>query len=91
MTPLVHLELIDIHNAELRRTGSVHDVARLARRVGARSLGVVLSGRGARGLAHLGVLDELVGAGARIDRVGGTSMGARSSPACSPPGRARPT
>ncbi|MDN5858322.1 MAG: patatin-like phospholipase family protein [Pseudonocardia sp.] len=56
--------------------GSREDVARLARRVGARSVGVVLSGGGARGLAHIGVLDELLRAGMRIDRVGGTSMGA---------------
>ncbi len=56
--------------------GSRADVARMARRVAARSLGVVLSGGGARGLAHIGVLDELVRAGADIDRVGGTSMGA---------------
>jgi NTE family protein len=56
--------------------GSRADVARMARRVTARSLGVVLSGGGARGLAHIGVLDELVRAGACIDRVGGTSMGA---------------
>ncbi|HXV91727.1 MAG TPA: patatin-like phospholipase family protein, partial [Pseudonocardia sp.] len=55
---------------------SLDDVARLARRVSGRALGVVLSGGGARGLAHIGVLDELVRAGARIDRIGGTSMGA---------------
>jgi len=37
---------------------------------------LVLSGGGARGLAHVGVLDELQRAGIVIDRVGGTSMGA---------------
>jgi predicted acylesterase/phospholipase RssA len=52
------------------------DVARLARRVRGRALGLVLSGGGARGLAHLGVIDELRRAGAVVDRVGGTSMGA---------------
>ncbi|WP_166658161.1 patatin-like phospholipase family protein [Actinokineospora alba] len=52
------------------------DIARLARRVSGRALGLVLSGGGARGLAHLGVIDVLLRAGARIDRVGGTSMGA---------------
>jgi NTE family protein len=52
------------------------DLARLARRVCGRSLGVVLSGGGARGLAHIGVLDELRRAGLRWDRIGGTSMGA---------------
>lgn len=52
------------------------DIARLARRVSGRALGLVLSGGGARGLAHLGVIDVLRRAGAPIDRVGGTSMGA---------------
>ncbi|MEA2828406.1 MAG: hypothetical protein QOG43_2845 [Actinomycetota bacterium] len=51
------------------------DVARLARRLVGRSLGVVLSGGGARGFAHIGVLDVLVGAGFEIDRLGGCSMG----------------
>ncbi|MGE3284535.1 MAG: DHA2 family efflux MFS transporter permease subunit [Pseudonocardia sp.] len=52
------------------------DVARLARRVTGRAVGLVLSGGGARGLAHIGVVDVLRRAGAPIDRVGGTSMGA---------------
>ena len=52
------------------------DVERLARRVIGTSVGAVLSGGGARGFAHLGALAELVDAGIRIDRVGGTSMGA---------------
>ncbi len=52
------------------------DVARLARRLAGRALGLVLSGGGARGLAHIGVADELQRAGIVIDRVGGTSMGA---------------
>ena len=54
----------------------VDDVARLARRLAARAVGLVLSGGGARGLAHIGVVDELRRAGIVIDRVGGTSMGA---------------
>lgn len=37
---------------------------------------LVLSGGGSRALAHLGVLDELLNLGARIDLVVGTSMGA---------------
>jgi len=36
----------------------------------------VLSGGGARGFAHIGVLEELQAAGIEIDRVGGCSMGA---------------
>jgi EmrB/QacA subfamily drug resistance transporter len=52
------------------------DVARLARRLSGRSLGIVLSGGGARALSHIGVLEELVAAGIEIDRVAGVSMGA---------------
>jgi predicted acylesterase/phospholipase RssA len=48
----------------------------LARRLAGRSLGVVLSGGGARAFAHIGVLEELLAAGLEVDRVGGVSMGA---------------
>jgi predicted acylesterase/phospholipase RssA len=51
-------------------------VRRLARRLAGRAVGLVLSGGGARGLAHLGVVEALEGAGLQIDRWGGTSMGA---------------
>ena len=51
-------------------------VARAVRRVTGRSLGLVLSGGGARGLAHVGVAQVLADAGITIDRVGGCSMGA---------------
>jgi predicted acylesterase/phospholipase RssA/CRP-like cAMP-binding protein len=51
-------------------------VARLARRLAGRSIGVVLSGGGARAFAHLGALEELRAAGVAIDRVAGVSMGA---------------
>jgi NTE family protein len=47
----------------------------LARRLAGRSLGLVLSGGGARALAHLGVVEELRAAGLRFDRVGGVSLG----------------
>ena len=47
-----------------------------ARRLARRSIGVVLSGGGARGFAHIGVLEELAAAGVEIDRVGGVSCGA---------------
>ena len=46
-----------------------------ARRLAGRSLGLVLSGGGARALAHLGALDELNDAGLRFDRVAGVSLG----------------
>jgi NTE family protein len=50
-------------------------VARIARRLAGRSIGLVLSGGGARAFTHLGVLDELAAAGVTIDRVAGCSMG----------------
>jgi len=52
------------------------DIERIARRLAGRSVGVVLSGGGARAFAHLGVLDVLLEAGLTVDRVGGVSMGA---------------
>lgn len=51
-------------------------IASLARRIAGRSLGLVLAGGGARGLAHFGVYEELTRAGVVIDRFGGTSAGA---------------
>jgi NTE family protein len=39
-------------------------------------VGVVLSGGGAKGFAHIGVLKVLEQAGVKIDYIGGTSMGA---------------
>lgn len=39
-------------------------------------VGLVLSGGGAKGLAHIGVLKMIEEAGIRIDYIGGTSMGA---------------
>ncbi len=50
-------------------------VRAVGRRLAGRAIGVVLSGGGARGLAHLGVLEELEAAGVTIDRVGGASQG----------------
>ncbi|OBI88971.1 patatin-like phospholipase family protein [Mycobacterium sp. 1245805.9] len=51
-------------------------IGALARRIAGRSLGLVLGGGGARGLAHYGVYEELTRAGVVIDRFGGTSSGA---------------
>ena len=39
-------------------------------------VGLVLSGGGAKGFAHIGVLKEIEKAGIQIDYIGGTSMGA---------------
>jgi predicted acylesterase/phospholipase RssA len=52
------------------------DVARIARRLSGHSVGIVLSGGGARAFSHVGVLGELAAAGVTIDRVVGVSMGA---------------
>jgi predicted acylesterase/phospholipase RssA/CRP-like cAMP-binding protein len=48
----------------------------LARRLAGRSVGLVLSGGGARALAHIGVLEELEAAGVTVDRIGAVSLGA---------------
>ena len=60
----------------IRRAEFAADVARLARRLAGTSVGMVLSGGGARAFAHIGVLEELTAAGVTIDRVAGVSMGA---------------
>ena len=39
-------------------------------------IGLVLSGGGAKGLAHIGVLKIIDSLGIKIDYIGGTSMGA---------------
>jgi predicted acylesterase/phospholipase RssA/CRP-like cAMP-binding protein len=57
------------------RSGSSSDVARLARLASGHGYGLVLSGGGARGFAHLGVLRALEERGVPIDQVAGCSMG----------------
>jgi NTE family protein len=52
------------------------DAARLARVIARRSIGLVLSGGGARAYAHMGVVRALREAGLPFDVIGGTSMGA---------------
>ncbi len=54
----------------------LHDTHRLARLLARRSLGIVLSGGGARGFAAIGMVRALHEHGYDIDRVGGTSIGA---------------
>ncbi len=58
------------------RLGSGDDYARLGRRLLGRANGLVLSGGGARGFAHIGVLQAIQEAGLPIDYIAGTSMGA---------------
>jgi predicted acylesterase/phospholipase RssA/CRP-like cAMP-binding protein len=69
---------IDARSCQRIRAGADAggDAAALARRMTGRSVGLVLSGGGARGFAHIGVIEELQAAGITIDRVAGVSMGA---------------
>jgi predicted acylesterase/phospholipase RssA/CRP-like cAMP-binding protein len=60
----------------IRETEFGADIARVARRLAGTSVGIVLSGGGARAFSHIGVLEELTAAGVTIDRVAGVSMGA---------------
>ena len=54
---------------------ATRDIARIVRLLTGRAVGLVLSGGGARGFAHLGVVRALREHGVPIDLVGGTSMG----------------
>ncbi len=71
------LEVLAPREVQLLHRGS--DLGRsadiTARRLAGRSVGLVLSGGGARAFAHLGVLDELHAAGIVVDRIAGVSMG----------------
>jgi predicted acylesterase/phospholipase RssA/CRP-like cAMP-binding protein len=70
---LSRLRLRTLHHV---RMGEKRDFSRLARRLTGRAVGLVLSGGGARGFAHVGVIQALEEAGYEIDLIGGTSMGA---------------
>jgi NTE family protein len=63
---------VALHHHILERS----DVARMARLLTKRGVGLVLSGGGARGFAHLGVIRALRGARVPIDFIGGSSIGA---------------
>jgi NTE family protein len=52
------------------------DLARLVRRLSGHATGLVLSGGGARGFAHLGAIRALREAGYAFDWIGGASIGA---------------
>lgn len=52
----------------------LQDMARVARWMAGKAVGLVLSGGGSRGLAHLGVLHALDDAGVPVDVIGGTSQ-----------------
>lgn len=57
------------------RAGRAADFDRVVRRLRHRAVGIVLGGGGARGIAHVGVLQAIAEAGIEIDVVGGASMG----------------
>lgn len=58
------------------RKGNGADMARLARILSGRAVGLVLGGGGARGFAHLGVLRALEELGINVDMIGSASIGA---------------
>ena len=58
------------------RAGSVSDMARVARTVAGRPVGIVLGGGGARGFAAIGVYRAMAQLGMPVDVVGGASVGA---------------
>lgn len=58
------------------RPGHTRDIARIARSLTGRAVGLVLGGGGARGFAHIGALRAMEELGMQIDAVGGSSMGA---------------
>uniref|UniRef100_A0A7S0NQE9 Patatin n=1 Tax=Micromonas pusilla TaxID=38833 RepID=A0A7S0NQE9_MICPS len=58
------------------RLEAEEDLQRLARHIAGHAVGVVLTGGGGHGLAHLGALRALEDSGVPVDCVGGTSQGA---------------
>ena len=52
------------------------DFTRICRCLQGQSIGLVLGGGGARGAAHLGMLQSILEAGIPVDKVGGVSIGA---------------
>ncbi len=68
--------LADLPDVPHHHVQHPEDYSRLARVLTGRGVGLVLSGGGARGFAHIGVVKALREAGVPVDLVGGTSMGA---------------
>ena len=60
----------------VRPDAEAEGVARVARRLAGLSVGLALSGGGARSFSQIGVIEELAASGITVDRVCGTSMGA---------------
>ena len=70
------LDLLGAARMHPLRDGSEADLARLTRLLTGRTVGLVLSGGGARAYAHVGVLRALREANVPVDMIGGASMGA---------------
>ncbi len=64
-----------VHGHHNIRLSEARDIARLARYISHTSVGLVLAGGGARGLAQLGIYRALQERGIDVDFVGGTSIG----------------
>ena len=69
------LEKRNLHAHYHVRMGDSQHTARLARRLCGNARGIVFSGGGARGYAHLGVQKLIEEEGIEIDYIGGSSMG----------------
>ncbi|KAL0265014.1 phosphatidylcholine and lysophosphatidylcholine phospholipase [Diplodia seriata] len=61
-----------LYSADTHHKGDFH---RLSRRLCGKSVGLVLGGGGARGIAHIGIIRAMEEAGIPIDIIGGTSIG----------------
>ena len=68
---LIFLVLLFFHGANIRANSPVLDSTRIERP----KVGLVLSGGGAKGFAHIGVLKKIRDAGIEVDYISGTSMG----------------
>ncbi|HVB81133.1 MAG TPA: patatin-like phospholipase family protein [Candidatus Binataceae bacterium] len=69
------LSRLPVHFHSRIRIGNQEDVDRFGRFLTGRAVGLVLSGGGARGYGHIGVVKALREARIPIDLLGGTSMG----------------
>ena len=83
MISSIHSQLFSRYNRHVKKVlpSNIHsglrsDFARLGRRLLSKSIGLVLGGGGARGVAHVGIIRALEEVGVPIDMVGGTSIGA---------------
>lgn len=70
---LDRFRVAEVHNV---RAGHAPDLERVARLATGNGRGLVLSGGGAKGMAHVGAAAALRHAGIEYDRIGGASMGA---------------